>query len=60
METHKKLITNPEKQALVPMIMCIDGAVTGKHDNLEVTALKMTVNGQSAGWQTDCGHTHFS
>lgn len=42
-DTYKKLITKPRKQILCPIIMYIDGAVTGQYDKLEVTALKMTL-----------------
>lgn len=42
-ETYKKLITKPGKQMLVPIIMYIDGAVTGQFDKLQVEALKMTL-----------------
>jgi len=40
--THRKLITDPTKQILVPIPLYIDGAVTGQFDKLEVEALKMT------------------
>ena len=42
-ETYKKLITKPGKQMLVPIILYIDGAVTGQFDKLQVEALKMTL-----------------
>ena len=42
-KTYKKLITNPNKQMLVPIILYIDGAVTGQFDKLSVEALKMTL-----------------
>jgi hypothetical protein len=42
-ETYKKLITNPAKQMLVPIILYMDGAVTGQFDKLQVEALKMTL-----------------
>ena len=40
-ETYKKLITKPGKQMLVPLILYIDGAITGQFDKLSVEALKM-------------------
>ena len=42
-ETYKRLITNKDRQILVPILLYIDGAVTGQFDNLQVTALKMTI-----------------
>ena len=42
-ESYKQLITKPGKQILVPIIMYIDGAVTGQFDKLEITSLKMTL-----------------
>jgi DNA-binding transcriptional MerR regulator len=42
-ETYKRLITNPNKQMLVPILFYIDGAVTGQFDKLQVEALKMTL-----------------
>ena len=42
-ETYKKLITNPQKQMLMPIIFYIDGAVTGQFDKLQVESLKMTL-----------------
>ena len=42
-ETYKKLITRPGRQILVPIIMYIDGAVTGQFDKLEIVALQMTL-----------------
>ena len=42
-ETYKRLITKPGKQILVPIIMYIDGAVTGQFSKLEVTALTFTL-----------------
>ena len=42
-ETYRKLIKKPRKQMLVPIIMYIDGAVTGQFDKLQVEALKMTL-----------------
>jgi hypothetical protein len=41
-ETYKKLITK-ERQILVPVLLYIDGAVTGQFDKLQVTALKMSI-----------------
>ena len=42
-ETYKKLITDPSKQILVPIVMYIDGAATGQFVDLKVEALKMTL-----------------
>jgi len=42
-ETHKKLITDPRRQMLVPVLLCIDAAVTGQFDKCPVEALKMTL-----------------
>jgi hypothetical protein len=42
LETYKKLITK-ERQILVPVLLYIDGAVTGQFDKLQVTALKMSI-----------------
>ena len=42
-ETYKKLITNPQKQMLVPISFYLDGAVTGQFDKLSLEALKMTL-----------------
>ena len=41
-KTYQKLITEPGRQLLVPLIGYIDGAVTGQFDKLEVTAFKFT------------------
>ena len=41
-DTYAKLITK-ERQILVPIPLYIDGAVTGQFDNLQVTALKMSI-----------------
>ena len=41
-ETYKELITK-KGQILVPILLYIDGAVTGQFDNLQVTALKMSI-----------------
>ena len=43
LETYKELITQPERQILVPIVLYIDGAVTGQYDKLEVTAMKLTL-----------------
>ena len=40
---YEKYITNPEKQILLPIILYIDGAVTGQFDKLQVESLKMTL-----------------
>ena len=42
-DTYAKLITNRQTQILVPIPLYIDGAVTGQFDNLQVTALKMSL-----------------
>jgi hypothetical protein len=42
-ETYKQLITRPGRQMLVPLVLYIDGAVTGQFDKLQVEALKMTL-----------------
>ena len=42
-EMHKKLITDPEKEILVPVLLYIDGAVTGQFENLQIEALQMTL-----------------
>ena len=42
-ETHKRLITNPKKQILMPIVLYLDAAVTGQYDKLQVEALKMTL-----------------
>lgn len=42
-ETYKKLITNPEKQILLPVVLYIDGAATGQFADLTITPLKMTI-----------------
>lgn len=41
-ETYKRLITDPEKQILLPIVLYIDGAVTGQFANLPITSLDMT------------------
>ena len=42
-KTYEKLITNPGKQVLLPVLFYIDGAVTGQFANLAVTAVKMSI-----------------
>ena len=42
-QTYHKLIKDPERQMLVPIILYIDGAVTGQFDKLEVEALQFAV-----------------
>jgi len=42
-ETHKKLIQDPTKQMLVPIIHYIDAAVSGQFGKMPVEALKMTL-----------------
>ena len=58
-ETYKKLITNPKKEMLCPMLLYIDGAVTGQFDKLQVEALKMSLGilkkrarDRDAAWRT--------
>ena len=41
-ETHRKLITKPNKQVLLPVIFYIDGANTGQFSDLPITAVKFT------------------
>ena len=43
LKTYQKLITNPEKQMLVPIQMYIDGAISGQFGKLPVEALKFTL-----------------
>ena len=38
-KTYKGLITRPGKQVLLPILLCIDGAVTGQFGNLPITAV---------------------
>ena len=42
-ETYKKLITKPGKQMLVPILLYIDGAITGQFDKLEIVPLRMSL-----------------
>jgi len=42
-ETYNKLIQDPTKQVLLPIIMYMDGAVTGQYDHLPIEALKFTL-----------------
>ena len=42
-ETHKKLITKPGRQMLVPIVWYLDGAATGQFNALNVEALKFTI-----------------
>ena len=42
-ETYNALITKPGKQLLVPIVLYIDGAVTGQFDKLSVEAMKLTL-----------------
>ena len=57
--TYKQLITNPQKQMLVPIILYIDGAITGQFGKLEVEPLKMSIGilnraarDKEYGWRT--------
>ncbi len=43
LKTHKKLITDPQRQVLLPLVLCIDGATTGNFSALPVTALKVAL-----------------
>ena len=40
LKTYEKLITNPKRQLLVPILFYIDGAVTGQYDKLKVESLQ--------------------
>ena len=42
-ETYKRLIKDPSKQVLLPIIFYMDGAVTGQFDTLPIHALKLTL-----------------
>ena len=42
-KTYDKLITKPGKQMLVPILLYIDGAVTGQFDKMSVEAMKLTL-----------------
>lgn len=42
-ETYKKLITDPSRQVLLPIIMYMDAAITGQYDHLPIEALKFTL-----------------
>jgi hypothetical protein len=42
-KTYAQLIAHNQRQILVPIPLYIDGAVTGQFDNLQVTALKMSI-----------------
>jgi hypothetical protein len=42
-ETHKQLITDPERQLLVPILGYIDGATTDQFGNTSVEAFKFTL-----------------
>ena len=41
--THRTLISDPQRQVLLPVVFYIDGAVTGQFENLQITALKMSL-----------------
>ena len=43
LKSHSKLITKPGRQILVPIIGCIDGAVAGQFEKMEITAFKFTL-----------------
>ena len=42
-KTYDKLITKPGKQMLMPILLYIDGAITGQFDKMSVEAMKMTL-----------------
>jgi len=42
-ETYKKLIKDPSRDVLLPIIFYMDGAVTGQYDKLQIEALKFTL-----------------
>mgnify|MGYP001787486850 FL=1 len=42
-ETHKKLIKDPTKEVLLPILFYMDGAITGQFDHLPVEAVKFTL-----------------
>lgn len=42
-DAYQKYITKPDKQVLLPIVMYIDGAVTGQFMNLPITALKLSL-----------------
>ena len=42
-ETYKKLIKDPTKEVLLPVIFYMDGAITGQFDHLPVEAVKFTL-----------------
>jgi len=42
-ETYKKLIKDPTKEVLLPILFYMDGAITGQFDHLPVEALKFTL-----------------
>ena len=42
-ETYKKLITDPSRQVLLPIILYMDAAITGQYDHLPIEALKFTL-----------------
>ena len=43
LKTYKRLITNPSKQILLPVVFYIDGANTGQFADLPVTAVKFSL-----------------
>lgn len=43
LKTYERLVTDPERQILLPIIMYIDGATTGQFSHLPVTALKIAL-----------------
>ena len=58
-ETHKRLITKPGEQMLLPIIFYIDGTATGQMVALKVEAMKFTVGilnrkarGKKCAWRT--------
>ena len=43
LKTYEKLVTDPKRQVLLPIVMYIDGATTGQFSELPVTALKIAL-----------------
>ena len=43
LKTYKRLITDPSKQILLPVVFYIDGANTGQFADLPVTAVKLSL-----------------
>ena len=43
LKTYERLVTNPARQVLLPVVMYIDGATTGQFSELPITALKIAL-----------------